>query len=228
MRPRAPARERVCPRLRIPGLRRGGPPYAGRRAGAPPSRPSRTRPSPPGCALSCRAQATAAATSSTSRSPTVERPPDPPWPRNENVITAARWANTRAARRTAGRSAAPVNPCATTIAGVAAEAAAGVAARVPAASPPGAPKPAVHGSYTASTGTPSSVSNVANRGGGVSKGTEEPRNRPSDTGTHVGYSAAKRIRAMQLGRFCALRALLRRRFHKLSGPRGAGPHAIPA
>ncbi|RLV68311.1 hypothetical protein STAN_3835 [Streptomyces sp. CBMAI 2042] len=119
-----------------------------------------------------RAHATAAARSSTSRSPTVERPPDRPWPRNENVITAARWENTRAARRTAGRSAEPVNPCATTITGVSAVG----SARAPA----DAPKPAVHGSYTASTGIPSSVSNVANRGTRVSKGTEELGNRPSD------------------------------------------------
>ncbi|CAM5739171.1 hypothetical protein SMICM304S_09731 [Streptomyces microflavus] len=163
-----------------------------------------------------RAQATAAARSSTSRSPTVERPPDRPWPRNENVITAARWENTRAARRTAGRSTEPVNPCATTIAGVSATASPGPLPR--------APKPAVHGSYTASTGTPSSVSNVAYRWFGVSKGTEELRNGPSDT--ELMWAILLRRGSGQ----CSPRVLLcfpgvvTETFQQAQRSQGAGPH----
>lgn len=116
-----------------------------------------------------RAQATAAARSSTSRSPTVDRPPDLPCPRKENVITAARWANTAAARSSAGRSAEPVKPCARTTAGPSG------------APPPAPPEPAVHGVYTASIRTPSPVSNVVRRGTGVIEGTEELGKPPSDT-----------------------------------------------
>ncbi|ARZ68577.1 hypothetical protein SMD11_2930 [Streptomyces albireticuli] len=71
----------------------------------------------------------------------MDRPPEPPWPRKENVITPAYWANARAARRTAGRSSEPVKPCATTIAG-------GVPAPVP------GPR---YGSYSASIRTSSAV-----------------------------------------------------------------------
>ena len=63
-----------------------------------------------------RAQRTTAARSSTSRSPTVEWPPEPPWPRKEKVITAPYCANTCAARRSAGRSTDPLKPWASTIA----------------------------------------------------------------------------------------------------------------
>ncbi|GGT46330.1 hypothetical protein GCM10010207_53440 [Streptomyces atratus] len=85
------------------------------------------------------------------------------------MITAARWANTPAARRTAGRSTDPVKACATTIAVLSKDVSAA------------APASAVHGSYTASIRTPSSVRNVVRSGPGVIKGTEELGNRPSDT-----------------------------------------------
>ncbi len=83
------------------------------------------------------ARPTAAARSSTSRSPTVERPPERPWPRKEKVTTAACRARTATARRSAGRSTDPVKPCATTIAV--------------------SVGPAAQGSWRASRRTPSSV-----------------------------------------------------------------------
>lgn len=90
-----------------------------------------------------RAQRTAASRSQTSRSPTVERPPERPCPRKEKVTTPptpSTRAKISAARRTAGRSRAPVKPCATTI-----------------ASPPGV----APGRYAASIGTRSSAVSTA-------------------------------------------------------------------
>src|SRR5690606_19087857 len=61
------------------------------------------------------------------------------------------------------------------------------------------------------------------------QGNRRTPDRTLGRGTHVGYSAAKRTWAMQPpGPFVLSRALLRRRFEKLSGPRGAGSHVIPA
>lgn len=63
-------------------------------------------------------------------------------------MTAARCANARPARRTAGLSTDPVNPWAIT---------------VPPSAGKSRPKPAVHGSYTASTVAPSAVLRGARR-----------------------------------------------------------------
>lgn len=103
---------------------------------------------------SSRAHATAAARSSTSRSPTVDRPPDAPCPRKENVTTAPYRASTRATRRMCGRSASPVNPCATTNTGSGTD-------RAAPESPSYTTDPL---SYTESISTPSAVrKNVRNR-----------------------------------------------------------------